>query len=212
MALPEPLKRFFGLGGMTTSEEAARPALMIPAMGYRPPQGASADWISVPIKSASPTTTALAVLRHAGGPLRARVMQERVLALLTTTSEGSVSNAGTRLEQDGIIKRDDDGWLLMEAAKAPILHEERLWGPPAIFGKYELAAYRRDAIKHLLGLANAGLQTSQVIDQLQQCQWLHVLVNKEIVQDDMEVLQAEKVIRRRGASKKWELMPEKGEE
>jgi hypothetical protein len=212
MGLPEPLKRFLGLMEPAPAEKP-KPAVSIPEPDLRRPPGSHPDWFSVPLVSATPTSTALAVLRESGGgPLRAGLVTDRVLALLPNSSSGSVANVGTKLTTEGLIERTDEGWRLTDSSKAPVLFEGRLWGPPAAFGKYEIAAYRREVVLHLLRLAPTGLQTTQVVEQLRQCPWLVAPVNKEVVQDDIEVLRAEKRIRRRGASKKWELAPEKGKE
>jgi hypothetical protein len=214
MALPEPLKRLYGIGVPLSAEAKAKPSLTIPPPEFARPPESQSGWISVPMRGGSPATASLAVLRAADGePVRARDIQERVQGLLRDSNPGSVANVGTKLDAEGVIERGQEGWRLLVPEKAPVIHEGRFWGPPTIFGKYELAAVRREAILHLLRLSNAGLQTSQIIDQLSQCSWLlDVPVNKEIVQADVEFLQEQKTIRRRGASKKWEIAPEKGDE
>ena len=77
-----------------------------------------------------------------------------------------------------------------------------------MFNKQELAAHRRVGVLHLLRLHPAGLQTTQILEQLRNCAWLHAPVNKELIQADMEFLEGQKKVRRRGNSKKWELVPE----
>lgn len=214
MALPEPLKRFLGLLGPVVPVKAKQ-AISIPEMDLPKPPGVADGWISLPIKDATPTSVALWALREAGGgPLRAKLVTDRVLGLLPNSSSGTVANVGTKLTEAGLIQRKDEGWHLIDVNRAPILHEGRLWGPIAAFGKYEIAAYRREVELHLLRLAPAGLQTTQILEQLGQCPWLvaGTPVNKEVVQADVEEMKLAGKIRHRGQSKKWEIKPEKGGE
>jgi hypothetical protein len=209
MALPEPLKRFFGLSDRPSPEKTKR--TVIPELDLPRPTNSMPDWLPVPLDSATPTSVALAILRsNGGGPLRAGLVTEKVLDLLPNSTKGSVANAGTKMDEEGLIERTDEGWKLKNLDAAPTIFEGYVWGPVATFTRQEVAAYRRLVVLHLLRLAQAGLQTSQIIEQLKQCAWMLAPANKEIVQADIETLQSEKKIRRRGASKKWELMPEKG--
>lgn len=209
MEAPEPLRRFLGLN---RSQGEPKPALTVPDLEFKRPSEYQTGWISVAAASASPPSIVLAVLRKAGHPLRAKDVVERMRSLVPDINAGSVANAGTKLEGEKVILRKADGWILMNSDMAPVMFEDRLWGPVAIFGVYELAAYRRDAVLHLLRLVPNGLQTSQLLEQLSNAPWMKdVTINKEVVQGDTEVLQEERRIRRRGASRKWELTPEKEE-
>lgn len=207
MAIPEPLRRFLGM-----SEEATKVTKIMPSVPgpERPvPPTAQPGWISIDVRDASPANVALAVLREHGAAMRAKDVAARVVSIQPTTSPGSVANIGSKLDGDS-IQRSEDGWLLTNPAKAPVMFEGRLWGPPALFGKYELAAHRRDAVLHLLRAFPSGLQTSQIIETLSACPWVHAPINKELVQGDIEILgpAGEKKIRRRGPTKKWELSPD----
>jgi len=108
--------------------------------------------------------------------------------------------------------RSKAGWSLLSPESAPILHDGYIWGPPEIFTTQELAVHRREAILHLLRFYRAGLQTSQIIELLQKCAWVHAPVNKELVQDDVQLLSKAEKIRRRGNSRKWELARRKSED
>lgn len=202
MALPEPLQRYFGLDRRASEAKKEKPGFAVPAPEREPPPGSAPEWISIPAEHASPPSVVLTVLRQGGGgPIRAGLLVEKVKAIVQTT-EGTLANAGTRLQSEGLIERGPDGWRLLNTTKAPVLFKDRLWGPADIFGKYELAAHRREAILYLLGLLG-GLQTGQIIEHLRKCPWLRAPVNKEVVQDDVEVLAKENKIRRVSHSKKW---------
>lgn len=205
MAFPEPLRRLLGMS--EGHGRSPKITASVPEPEYIAPPDSQHGWISVELRSASPGSVALAVLREAGQPLRAKVVAERVVKILPNSTAGSVANIGTKLE-GAAIQRADEGWRLLDPTKAPLMFEGRLWGPPSIFGKYEIAAHRREAILHLLRVFHSGLQTSQIIEQLRACSWVHAPVSKEMVQDDIELLVSERKIRRRGASKKWELARE----
>src|SRR5712691_3572175 len=111
MALPEPLQRFLGMNGAGHGASVpGRSAVYIPPP-QKPnrPEEATSDWIWVNVKDATPTTTALAILRAANEPVRHREIVERVTELLPTVPKGSISNIGTRLG-GGLIERTKQGW------------------------------------------------------------------------------------------------------
>lgn len=205
MPAPEALKRLLGANGNGHKQTVAN----IPAPD-RPtaPREAESDWVSIDVQSAFPNSIVLAILRNAGGPLTVRQVVAAVESIRPDTSAGTIANIGTKLDGD-VITRSKDGWELIYPDAAPILHAGLIWGPPDTFNKYELAAHRRDAILHILSTVRGGLMTSQLIEFLQNSPWVHAPVNKELVQDDVELLSKDGKIRRRGASKKWELAPEK---
>jgi len=205
MALPEPLKRVLGMNGAGSHSIAPRftPA---PEQPSRPPE-ADSDWICIHVKDATPTSIALAILRTAKEPVRAKDIVSAVQEMLPDVRSGSIANIGSRLHGT-LIRRTDDGWTLEKAESAGVIVDGFLWGPPGIFGKQEMAAHRRDAILHILQFFPTGLQTSQIIEELKKSSsWVRAPINKELVQDDMEILDEEKQVRRRGNSKKWELSP-----
>ena len=201
MALPEPLKRFLGI-----SDGAGAPAQRViippPEKSPRPPE-ARADWIWIPASAATPNMVVPAVLRNES-PIRARDLIERVQELLPAVSRGTINNVGTRLDKEGLIGRSDQGWWLAKPDAAGILFQDNIWGPAEVFGKSELAAHRREAILHLLGMISGGLQMSQVLEQLKTCAWMKAPLSKELVQDDIELLAQQGKLKRRGNSRKWE--------
>jgi hypothetical protein len=206
MGLPEPLKRVLGMSMNGTAKGmTVRPQMPPIERPSRPPE-AMENWISIEAKEATPTGIALAILRASKEPVRARDVVTRVTEILSGVRGGSIANIGNRLEGK-VIKRTKDGWTLIAAEKAGVLHNGYLWGPPAIFEKTELAAHRREAILHLLGCQPAGLQITQLVEQLHGCSWVHAPINKDLLKADMEVLKKADKARRRGSSKKWELAP-----
>jgi hypothetical protein len=205
MSLPEPLKRMLGVNGASGNSALLR-FIPAPENPSRPIE-ATADWICIHVKNATPTSIALALLRKAKEPIRARDIVSAVQAILPEVNSGTIANIGSRLHGT-LLRRTDDGWTLEKPESAGVISDGFLWGPPTIFGKHELAAHRRDAIRHLLANFPAGLQTSQIIEELRRCgSWMRAPISKELVQDDIELLAKQEEIRRRGASKKWELLP-----
>ena len=50
-------------------------------------------------------------------------------------------------------------------------------------------------------------QIVQIVDQLRKLPWLKAPFNKDLVKEDMIALGGKSLVRHRGNSKKWELMP-----
>lgn len=207
MSAPEPLRRILGLTEAVAT--APPPRVTVPAPEAPPrPAEAQPGWIWIAAKDASATSGVLAALRADGKPVRAKDVITRVQALQPDTNTGSIPNIGNRLDGKG-INRGEEGWTLKSPDLAPIAKDGFFWGPPSIFNKHELAAHRRYGIIHLLRMSPSGLQTTQIVEQLLACPWLHAPVNKELVQADVEwLVNNENKIRRRGNSRKWELVPE----
>jgi hypothetical protein len=205
LALPEILKRILSVNGAGNHLIAPR---FTPAPEYKArPAEAQPDWICIRLEDATPTSIALAHLRAAKGPVRAKDIVAAVQSVLSNVPSGSIANIGSRLDGK-LIKRNDNGWTLNKPENAGVISDGLLWGRVEIFGKHEMAAHRRDAILHVLQFFPSGLQTSQIIEELKKCSsWVRATVNKELVQDDMEILSADGKVKRRGASKKWELSP-----
>jgi hypothetical protein len=209
MALPEALQRFLGMSESTaksTSQKNPKVGIQIPSPERRNvPESADRDWISVDLKDASPTSVMLAILRQADVPMRARDVNAGVTEIFPDVLSGTIANAGTRLQGEGVIERGDEGWRLLRPEIAGVIHEGTLWGPASIFGKHESAAHRRYAIQHVLRQFSAGLQIVQIVEHLGACSWVHAPVNKDLLKADMAALSAEGKVRRRGNSKKWEI-------
>lgn len=200
MSLPEPLKRMLGMNGLG-SVTAVRPRID-PLERPTRPREAQDNWISIEAKYATPTAISLAVLRSSREPMRSRDVVAAVTKIIPHVPGGSIANIGSRL-QGKLINRTDAGWTLIDLARAGILHNGMLWGPPEIFGKVELAAHRREAILHILNCYPVGLQIIQIVEQLRGCPWVQAPNNKDLVKADMTFLDGEGKVRRQGNSKKW---------
>ncbi len=204
MPVPESLKRFLGMSEHTGNTNIAKEGGSVGPPAHKPPPEAAADWISIEVSGASVSSVALAILRRAG-TMRPRDLNETVLNKLPTATAGSVANMGTRL-QGTVIDRTEDGWKLLDTEAAGIITNERLWGPVSAFGTQDIAAHRRESVLHILKAYPTGLQIVQIVDQLRKCSWVHAPVNKDLLKADMEVLQKQDKARRRGNSKKWEVV------
>lgn len=207
MSLPEPLRRLFGADDGRV--ERSGPSVKVPPLHRaRRPKEADVDWVSIRVEEASPQSVVLAVLREAAGPMRAKEVVEKVQEVQPEVPSGSVANIGTRLSEGNTILRTQRGWELMSHEDAPVLFDGYLWAPASAFGAQEMAAFRREAILHLLGLTRVGLHATQLEEQLRHTDWLHAPVSKDLVKMDLKALAAEKKIRRRGNTRKWEAVPE----
>jgi hypothetical protein len=208
LTLPEALQRFLGMSEQAAKQSVNRPmgnTVKIPEPAKKDgPDGANSDWVSIDAASASATAIALAVLRGAGAAVRPKDLFQRVTDVLPGVPSGTLANIGTRLGGD-VIARGEDGWRLSKPEMAGILYAGRLWAPLSILTKQELAAHRREAIFHVLKHFPTGLQTVQLVEQLQNCEWVHAPVNKDLLKADMEALAQDGKVRRRGNSKKWEI-------
>lgn len=205
MPIPAALQRFFAISA-TVNKKAD--ALTKPPEKTPRPHEVPSDWISINVRDAYATTLTLAVMRETGLPMRPKDIVTKVQELNPQTSSGAIYNLGKRLDGTALV-RGDEGWELVNADTAPVLQDDLVWNDPDNFTSHELAAHRRDAIMYLLGLFRMGQQTSQLIELLQSCAWLKAPVSKELVQDDVEILSKDGKIKRRGASKKWELVASK---
>jgi hypothetical protein len=209
MSLPEPLKRVLGMNGSAVA--AVTGELTIPALEAPPmPAGAKSDWMWIRQEDATPTSIALATLRAARKPVRARDVIAFVTEVLPNVPRGSINNIGSRLDGK-LISRSGGSWSLIHPEKAGVFSEGYLWGPKESFQKNELAAHRRMAILHILRFFEGGLQTTQIVEQLRRCAWVHAPVNKDLLKADLSILDKQEKVRRRGNSGKWELAPTKEE-
>lgn len=202
MALPEPLRRVLGMNG--TEERSSAPANIAAPTKPPMPVDATPDWIWINAKSAAPAAIVLALLRESKSAVRPKELIDRVTTLLDVPA-GTVYNVGPRLEAKGIIKRSDDGWELVKRDAAGLIHKGYFWGAPSAFGKYDLAAQRREALLHVLGFHPTGLQIVQILQQLKRCSWVAAPVNKDLVKEDIQALVDEGKVERQGNTKNWKI-------
>jgi hypothetical protein len=205
MPVPEPLKRLLGVSEDNTNS-GTKNSDPVNAPDHRRPPGATEEWLSIKVSEAGVSAVALAILRESG-TIRPRDLNRAVLEKLPEATSGSVANMGTRL-QGTIIDRTDEGWKLLNKEAAGIIIDDRIWGPSSAFQTQDIAAHRRESILHILSAYPSGLQIVQIVEQLRKCSWVHAPVNKDLLKADMEVLQKQEKVRRRGNSKKWEVVRE----
>jgi hypothetical protein len=208
MALPEPLRRVLGVNGI--GEKAIAPPNISAPEKPPMPLDAAPDWAWIKAEEASASTVTLAILRAAKGPVRPKDLIERVTTILPIPA-GSIYNIGPRLDNNGVISRGESGWTLAKPEVAGLVHKGYFWGPPAAFGKPDLAAQRRAALLHVLGFHPTGLQIVQILEQLKRCSWVIAPVNKDLVKEDIGVLSKAGKVRRRGNTRNWEIVREKAE-
>jgi hypothetical protein len=203
LPLPEPVRKILanGVGPKTPGRIPSVSHIPAPLWGDRPDE-AKPDWIRIELKHCTPTPVALAILRASKVPVRHRDLANRVNEILPHVPSGSISNIGTRLGGK-LIEKTSTGWKLIDPQKAAVIKDGFLWGPPSIFGKYELAAHRREAIIYLLEQHETGLETVQIVEELRKCPWVHAPINKDLVKEDVQILDREGTLKRRGNTKKW---------
>lgn len=171
-------------------------------------------WLSIDLASALPITVVPALLRDNPDPLPVKDVRDRLLGLGIAATEGSIDNIGTKLDHAKIIRRTMAGWQLIEPSQAAVLSAGRLHGPKNVFQLQEIAAHRREA--ELEYLREYGtLSRSQLIDLLQQSEWVVAPVNVFLVKADLLALQSQKQIRRVKSDNPrnfdWELVKKKGQ-
>jgi hypothetical protein len=202
--LPDILMRLMrsssnGTGSHATQETGSQ---------FKPPvpSDVDPDWVWIEAKQATAGTLALAIARDSEQPLTTREIYERVSQYMDVAL-GTIANAGTRAAEVGTIDRDEDGrWIVVHKDKLATIRDGILWGPPAALQSQELATHRRNAIIHLLGENPSGLQQSQILTLLRKFGLPEgVPFNKSLVKADVEAMEGRQ-IRRRGNSKKWELL------
>lgn len=212
MTVPEPLDRL--VGDSASSSHGVRPAPSratptVPPMPQPPrPVGVPEDWIAIPIRGLQLTNVVLGVLRQNGAnttPLRNKDIITAALELQPDAASGTIANIGSRLQGE-LIDRTEDGWRLIDETRAPILDGAFAWGPAkGMFKAHELAAYRREAIRHILGCSPQGLMRMEIVRALNALDLPTGKANKDLVGQDLESMEYDEVVRRVGKSRKWKL-------
>ena len=210
MALPEPLRRVLGMSG--GSGKNAAPSNIASPEKPPMPMEAAPDWIWIELAEATPNSIVTALLRMAKGPMRPREIIDRATDMLPEIPAGSLYNVGPRLEKQGVIRRGETGWELIQPESAGVIYKGHFWGPSSVFNKQELAAQRRAAVLHILGFHPTGLQIVQIVQQLRRCPWVVAPINKDLLKEDIAFLASNGKIKRRGNTKNWCLSREKDTE
>ena len=206
LPLPEILRRLLG---SDSNQITSRTELLQEVVPPMPPEY-EPDWTWVKAKDAAPITLVKTFLKSSGHPMRVKELYEKIREVRPDTSLNVVANAAVRLKGNGIADRDQlDRWQLIVEAKGGIIHQDHVWGPQEFFTPQEVAQNRRIAILVVLREFSDGLQMSQITEHLRRLDWLKAPIHKDLVKGDMEVLLGENKVRRKaGNSKKWELVPE----
>jgi hypothetical protein len=182
----------FGEEESKAERQAEKPALISIPPPYPPMEK---GWLSVELTQCLPTTVVRAVLRQAILSMPVAEVIAKLHELGVKVTEGAVANIGTRLDEDGIIKRDAEGWRLASGTSATQMIDGRLHGPVEAFEPADIANHRREA--ELAYLAEySPISRSQLISLLQRSDWVMAPVNVFLVKADLQRLEAKKLIRR----------------
>lgn len=213
LPIPRPLAVLLDVEAPPAESRPSQPPAIIVEVPPLPrprrsPRRSSAQWLYLPIEEAQETSLVLAVLTT-NMPVAPLQVVEMVQAVRPQVNKGTIANVGSRLAQEEIICRDENGWRLKDEHRSLEIIDDYIWGPPSAFQKQELAAYRRMAILHVLRSISGGLQTSQITQALEKhCPWFDddtIPVTKFLVKADMEALAERKLVKKIGGTKKWGL-------
>jgi hypothetical protein len=142
-------------------------------------------------------------LREQNKPTKAKDVANLVNEILPNAVGGSIYNLLNRLEQEGYVDKDEDGWWLLPKGKTVILSGGFIWSLPEHLSKQDLAAHRREAIMFILR-NERYLQLTEIVEQLHGWHWVKAPVNKDLLKLDLQVLETEGLIRRIGNTRNWE--------
>jgi hypothetical protein len=204
LVLPDRLRRFLH-DEQPAAAAPAQPRLVIPPLPAPPrPAEAGENWIWVPAADMTIVGLVRCVLRASAGPVARDALLESLRKHRINVNPGSVANIGTQLDKAGEITRTDTGWTLVDSSMAPVINGSNAWGATqSVFESYELAARRRSCIVHVLRLQPDGLQPMQLLKQLEQCDWLHTPLSKDLIKADLQTLDDQGRAKRIGNSGKW---------
>lgn len=211
--LPEPLARFLGdiPGGATPG--VAR-MIVTPPVKPPKPSGYEEGWIWVPLVELQMTSLVLGVMREAGKPMSNTEVIEKVRTYRPIANRNGILNVIARLSStDGknIIRRDKavvgSDLTLSDPNAAPLFYEENAWGPPGVFLRQDVSAFRRQMIYHLLSAAPDGFQVMQLVRLMRQDESLIPpevsSVSKDMIELDLEAMEAQQKVKRIGKDRKW---------
>lgn len=203
MTVPDRVLAFLGEAPAPAAISEAKLVIPAPQPPPRPPE-AGPRWLWVRASEMTVVGLVKAVLRASGQAMPRESVLAEVQRIRAETNSGSVANVGTRLAEDGVIQRGSGGWSLRDPSTAPVLYEGYGWGELGMLESYEVAAYRRACLLHVLRLQQDGLQPAQLLKQMEQCSWLLTQVSKDLVKMDLETLDGlGKAKRVGGGSGKW---------
>ncbi|MFA6003069.1 MAG: hypothetical protein WC881_03280 [Elusimicrobiota bacterium] len=200
---PAALSGALGSGHAQASPKFVR--ISPPARPESPPN-AQIDWIWIPANRAMVRTVVLAILNE-GKIITIKALINRVKNILPRSSAGTVYNIGAQLT--GKIEKGDNGWSLKKGELAPYLHKGNIWAPKELLQNQDLAESRRMAIYHLLGI-KTKLQLMEIFRELKDgADWLQSPLSKDLVKDDLKVMEKDNLVRQMGRSKRWARVDDK---
>ncbi|MDD5656777.1 MAG: hypothetical protein PHF00_05925 [Elusimicrobia bacterium] len=203
LTLPPTLRL---LTGDKKHEANHKSLVVLPPEKPESPGGVQSDWRWIKAADASAQTLVLAILNE-GKPVPPVEIAKRIADLNPDVSTGGVYNVGPRLDGKK-IHRTKQGWVLIADKPAPTLYKGYIWGPPEVLAPQDLATFRRMAIVHLLGGCPDGLKIVEIYKMLKSVDWLGKPMSKDLIKDDMDVLEKKDIVRQMGVSKKWNLVQE----
>ena len=148
------------------------------------------------------TNFVLGILRH--GPSKPSLIHQEAMQFDPEVRLMAVHNAGRRLEDDGVVKRDDDAWSLVDKAQAPLIFGDHAWGPPSIFAGKEQASYRRAFLLHAIRSFKGGLQVMQVVKAAEEsADYKLTKISKDMVMDDLAIMKELGLVDKVEETRKW---------
>lgn len=209
LPLPRPLVALFHPDEPLEDRKASPPPELVeiprPLRPVSKPRGCTDEWIYFPVEEAQETSLVLAALSTYMAITPSEIIKG-IQSFRPHVNIGTIANIGSRLEQEGLIRRDHKGWILIPGTLQPEIAGNHIWGIPGVFQKQELAAYRRTVILHVLRSFSSGLQVAQLTRTLEaHCPWLSddIPVTKFLVKADIEALADKKLVKKIGGTKKW---------
>lgn len=202
LPIPDPLRRL--LGDTAEEGERSRPKMSISAPTPPPrPSAAGRDSIWVAIGDATPTSIVLGLLRIADRPISPSEMVDMTRKYKPSVNQGTVYNLGKRLRGHQ-IENSVEGWKLKSKDDAPMIHDGFLWGTPDVFQSYDIAAFRRTVVRHVLeAAAPDGLMAMQIVRFMQNFRNPRVKTDKTLIKVDLDILQREGRAKQISNSRKW---------
>ena len=184
--------------------EKPRSTIPPPPTPAKPPEWKK-DWVWVRLSELTPTSLVLGLLRRENRPVLPSEMVAMTRQYHPDINQGTIYNLGLRL-RDKRIENGGNGWTLIDPATAPVIHDEYAWGPPSVFQSFDLAAFRREAVLHVLrAVSPDGLMAMQIVRHLQQFKSPRVPVDKTMMKVDLDILQGKEKVKQIGNSRKWAL-------
>jgi hypothetical protein len=210
--LPPSLKRY--LGESLEGVSPATPQIVLPPLPWpNKPPGYVDGWVFVSVHDLLITNLILGILRASSEPMKPAAVHSEAMQYDEEAKLVTVHNVGKRLEEGGTIVRSEEGWILLDTKRAPILFGDFAWGAPESFAAQELASYRRYILLHVLRNNPNGVMVMQAVKAISAFEDYKLpAIVKDTVMDDLGVLNKEGVVERIPATRMWKLAQKGGED